>query len=118
MSGVRNGVQIAVIRKFIILYWIGLLLCMVWWWVFFCWRDDIVAKIELLFGVGDVSRVLTGLVWFLPTTLLFLGVLAEKKYVLRKRREVFEKCVNCGYDLRASKERCPECGDEFESSGV
>jgi hypothetical protein len=35
---------------------------------------------------------------------------SARRAALRHRKDVRDLCSSCGYDLRASPERCPECG--------
>ncbi len=43
-------------------------------------------------------------------TSLVAGILAHVRLRRLETREAAGLCPACGYDLRASKDRCPECG--------
>jgi hypothetical protein len=67
------------------------------------------------FGRGRDGRYLTLLVvpcWALFVTTATLPAATLAFELRRRRRRLLGLCPACGYDLRASPGRCPECGAE------
>ena len=53
---------------------------------------------------------------WIPTLFAALPLLlAAQRALRRSRRRPAGLCVQCGYDLRASAQRCPECGRAVEA---
>ena len=68
--------------------------------------------LNLLLGLLFLLVVLA-----IVSVLLFPVILLVLSRYLRARRAKHRlnqnQCIHCGYDLRGSKDRCPECGEGF-----
>jgi len=70
-------------------------------------------------GAGRYNRGIDGLtsaaavavpVWFAAVLLLVPAVIETARHLRRRRLARAGLCRSCGYDLRGTPERCPECG--------
>ncbi|MCE9591829.1 MAG: hypothetical protein K8S99_15045 [Planctomycetes bacterium] len=61
-------------------------------------------------GYYDLDFAATCPVWFLSLCFAVLPVLWGYRYCRKDRQDATVRCTSCGYDLRASKDACPECG--------
>ena len=48
--------------------------------------------------------------WFLLAFCLTPAAVRIGRWAARRRRHAAGHCQRCGYDLRATPDRCPECG--------
>jgi hypothetical protein len=67
-----------------------------------------------LVGIGTMIGIVSGLsVMLFSFGPMILLLFLRPKYRAEISAEGFPYCPACGYDLRASRERCPECGLPF-----
>ncbi len=73
---------------------------------------DFCARLRDLGGYWNSVRIP---LWSPPALFSILPVYSLGLFLLRHKRKKRGLCLECGYDLRGSRERCPECGTKFDS---
>jgi hypothetical protein len=65
---------------------------------------------EAIFGGGDHVIWIAFPYWLLSILTGLLPAARITTFLRRFRRKRADRCLACGYDLRATPDRCPECG--------
>jgi hypothetical protein len=71
-------------------------------------------------GAARIVTVLHAPFWFLAAIFLYLLLYHALRLRTARQAERIAQglCVTCGHDLRASKDRCPECGSPVPAGHV
>src|SRR5688500_1788421 len=80
-----------------------------------CWyrwgsTREILGVQILSFGADSDANLLRVPYWLSAGTCLPGPLYLGTRHLQRRRRRKLSLCSGCGYDLRATPERCPECG--------
>jgi hypothetical protein len=78
------------------------------------WRQNFVGLVPFLSAPG----IQWSIVLLVGLPLLALGAIALRRWTRSAIRRHSQQCVRCGYDLRASPHRCPECGTPTGTSAA
>jgi len=74
------------------------------------WTEYCLVHLQL--GRGDPHYVNAVIPYWIPLGVIGLGFWAVTTMKKTARRNVGLVCLKCGYDLRATPNRCPECGTQ------
>ncbi len=69
-------------------------------------------------GASSVARSALMPLWFPLLWSALPPSIAAQRRLTRHRRAARGQCVDCGYDLQHSPERCPECGKSVPASAI
>jgi hypothetical protein len=73
------------------------------------WYDVRGGRQTTAYTIVSMPFQLLAFICFLPMTWQILTIRHRRR--IRDSRMANSECVNCGYDMRFSTDRCPECGE-------